>query len=248
MKRCLLAIVVLSANLFLIGCADDQARAQLADTDARLSQMEQTVSVLGNKVSNQKMLDILNKLDDLQNQIDQLNGNVATLQHNQQSYQDTQNQVNQSIDQQLQALCGSSISTESGGVSSSAPIAIVKPKSKGVSNNNSQLQSALKKIKSHDLNGAIKQLKTITSTTTDSGVKATANYYLAVAYAANGEYKNSIFIARKFVEANPSSVYAPDALFTIYISQQQLGMKKSAQTTADQIKKDNPNSSVAKKL
>ncbi len=247
MKKCLLAVVVLSANLFLIGCADDQARAQLADTDARLSQMEQTVSVLGNKVSNQKMLDILNKLDDLQNQIDQLNGNVATLQHNQQSYLDTQNQINQSIDQQLQSLGGSSVIVESNTISS-APVSMIKPKQKVVSSNNSQLQSALKKIKSHDFNGAIKQLKTITSTSTDVGVKATANYYLSVAYAANGEYKNSIFIARKFVEENPSSVYAPDALFTVYISQQQLGMKKSAQTTATQIKKDYPNSGVAKKI
>ena len=103
------------------------------------------------KVSNQKMLDVLNKLDDLQNQIDQLNGNVGTIQHNQQSFQDTQNQVNQGIEQQLQGLGAAPIA----GVSS-APVGV----NKNVSDSESaQLREALKKIKAHDFNAAIKQLK-----------------------------------------------------------------------------------------
>ena len=245
MKRSLLAILVLSANLFLIGCADDQARAQLADTNLRLSQMEQTVGVLGNKVSTQKMLDLLNKLDDLQNQIDQLNGNVATLQHDTQTFQNTQSQVNQSIEQQLQSLGGSPISVESGS-SSSAPVGAIKPNQS--SPNNSQLQIAVKKIKAHDFNGAIKQLRTVISTTQNPVTKANAYYYLSVAYAASGQYKSSIWVARKFIDENPQNANAPDALFTMYISQEQLGMKQSAQKTASQLIKSYPNSSAAKKV
>ena len=66
MKKSLLAILGLSANLFLIGCADDQARQQIADTNQRLSQIQQNVGVLDNKVSNQKVLDLLNQINDLQ--------------------------------------------------------------------------------------------------------------------------------------------------------------------------------------
>ena len=39
---------------FLTGCADDQARQQIADTNQRLNQIQQNVGVLDNKVSNQK--------------------------------------------------------------------------------------------------------------------------------------------------------------------------------------------------
>jgi TolA-binding protein len=240
MKKCLLTAIGLSANLFLIGCADDQARTQLADTNMRLTQLEQTVGVLGNKVSNQKILDVLNKLDNLQNQIDQLNGNVGTIQHNQQSFQDTQNQVNQGIEQQLQGLGAAPIA----GVSS-APVGV----NKSVSDSESaQLREALKKIKAHDFNAAIKQLKDLINASKDPVITANASYYLVVAYAAGGQYKDSIFTARKFVEENPRNKNAPDALFTIYISQQQLGMKKSADNTANLIKKNYPDSSAAKKL
>ena len=69
MKKSLLTILGLSANLFLTGCADDQARQQIADTNQRLNQMQQNIVVLDNKLTNQKVLDLLNQIGDLQTQI-----------------------------------------------------------------------------------------------------------------------------------------------------------------------------------
>lgn len=239
-RKCLLMAMLL-AGIFLFGCADNKAREQLADTDIKLSQLEQSVGQLSNKVSNQKMLDILNKLDDLQSQIDQINGNIATLQHNQESFQNTQTQLNQSIEQQLQGVGAAAPVVRS---SASASIQQQQP-------NNSDriaLNSALKKIKSSNFNDAIKQLRSLISSSKDAGIVANANYYLAVAYAANGEYKNSIWIARKFIDANPQNKNVPDALFTMYISQQQLGLKKSAANTAALLKKSYPHSAAARKI
>lgn len=233
-------VALLSASLFLFGCADDKAREQLADTNLKISQLEQSVGVLDNKVSNQKLLDILNKLDDLQNQINQINGTLATLQHNQQTFQDTQNQLDQ--EQQMQ-------SSGSGDNNTSAPATnVVKTQQSDSSPDKMQLKAALKKIKSRNFNDAIKQLRNLSSSSKNTEVLATANYYLTIAYAANGEYKNSIWIARKFINANPKNPNVPDALYTMYISQQQLGMKKSAANTAALLKKNYPNSSAAKKV
>lgn len=237
-KKCLL--IGLSANLFLFGCATSN-QDQLADTNYKLAQLEQSVNVLNNKVSNQKMLDVLNKLDDLQNQINQINGTLATLQHNQESFQETQSQLNQSVEQQMQ-----NGDTQADNNTTSAA-GVVKPQ-QAVNTDRSALNSALKKIKSRNFNDAIKQLRSLISTSKDTSVVASANYYLTVAYAANGEYKNSIWVARKFVDANPKHPNAPDALFTIYISQQQLGLKKAAANTAAQIKKNYPNSTAARKV
>lgn len=252
MKRRLLTIVVLSANLFCVGCADDQARTQIADTNIRVIQLEQTVGVLGSKVSNEKMLDILNKLDNLQSQIDEINGNLSAAQHDQQVFQNTQNQVNQSVEQQLQSLGATSASLGTNNSSSSSVVSsdVVKQISPPmpVNQDRIQLNAALKKIKAHNFTDAIKQLKLLITSSKNPDIVASANYYLAVAYAANGEYKNSIWVARKFVEVNPKSKNAPDALYTMYISQQQLGMKTSAASTAKQIRMNYPNSTAAKKL
>jgi TolA-binding protein len=239
--KSLLTIIVLSASLFIIGCADDQARSQITDTNIRLSQVEQTVGVLGNKVSNQRVLDLLNKIDDMQNQINQINGNISTLQHDLQTFKDTQNQLNQSFSQQL----GVDINKESNLSNSSSQLSTDK-----LDNNlSTNLQIAIKQIKQHKFEDAINNLKDILATErVDKNTNSVALYYISIAYAASGKYKDAIYNGRKSIEQNPNSSNVPDVLFTIYLSQRQLGMKKSAFNTANILKTKYPNSSATKKI
>ncbi len=234
-------MMILSASLFIIGCADDQARSQIADTNIRLSQVEQTVGVLGNKISNQRVLDLLNKLDDVQNQINQINGNISTLQHDLQTLKDTQNQLNQSFSQQL----GIELNKESGSSTKVSEISTDKTDNSLISN----LQIAIKQIKLHKFEDAINNLKYILSTDgIDKPASSLAFYYISIAYAASGKYKEAIYNGRKSIEQNPNSPNVPDALFTIYLSQKQLGMKRSAINTANLLKSKYPNSNATKKI
>ena len=247
----LLIILGLSANLCLIGCADDQARAQIADTNVKLTQLQSNVGVLDNKVSNQKLIDILNKLDNLQSQIDQLNGNVATVSNNQKNYQATQDQLYQSIEQQIQDLqraVGQPVGAAK--KSSSAPAAATSDDNNDnqAASDNNQLKSSLRKIKAHNFPAAIKELKSIINNSQDDDVVTSATYYLTVSYAANGQYKEAIELGRKFATNYPQNQNAPDALRTVYISQKQLGMKQSAAKTANFVVKNYPNSDAAKKI
>lgn len=236
MKKSLLAVLGLSANLFLIGCADDQARQQIADTNQRLSQIQQNVGVLDNKVSNQKVLDLLNQVNDLQTQINQLNGRVANLEQGQSSGQGDVGQQLQSLDLRVQSL------ESAAGVSHSAKLTI--PKSSAM---DAQLQDAVKKIQSNDLGSAITELKQIMASS-DKTSAISARYFLSVAYVANNQYKDAITEANKFVTANPANKNAPDALRVIYISQTQLGNANAAKTTAKRLIKSYPNSEAAKKV
>ncbi|MBP9741808.1 MAG: hypothetical protein KBD37_00450 [Burkholderiales bacterium] len=247
-KRLLISgiLILLSANLFLIGCADDQARAQIAETNARVTQLQGNVGVIDNKISNQKMIDILNKLDDLQSQIDQLNGNVSTISANQKSYQATQEQLYQSIEQRLQALeqaTNGGSSRSAAYTTSSAPLAGGR-----ATPGNNELKSALRKVKSHNFPVAIKELKNIISTSADPEVISSATYYLTISYAANGQYKEAITQGRKFANDYPDNANAPDALRTVYISQNQLNMKQSAAKTANLIITKYPSSDAAQKI
>ncbi len=238
MKKSLLAILVLSANLFLIGCADDQARQQIADTNQRLSQIQQNVGVLDNKVSNQKVLDLLNQINDLQTQINQLNGRVANLEQSQTSGQGNIGQQLQSLDLRVQAL-ESSVGT--------TPSHSVVPGKAVVGDMNGQLQEAIKKIQANDINGAITQLRQI-MVSSDKTSSASARYYLSVAYVANSQYKEAISEANKFISANGTSKNVPDALRVIFIAQTQLGNNTAANTTAKKLIKNYPNSDAAKKV
>lgn len=255
-KKCLVLILGLASNIFLLcSCADDQARAQIADTNARLAKLQGNVGVIDNKVSDQKMIDVLNRLDNLQNQIDQLNGSVSTISSDQKNYQATQEQLYQSIEQQIQGLqqatgqkvtsparvVASSVSSERKQISASSP-SVSRTQASG------DLKSALRKIKSRNFSQAIKELKNIIDTSDDPKIVSNATYYLTVTYAANNQYKDAIATGRKYAEDYPDSPNAPDALRTVYISQKQLGMKQSASKTANQIIQKYPNSDAAKKI
>lgn len=238
MKKSLLAILGLSANLFIIGCADDQARQQIADTNQRLNQLQQNITVLDNKLTNQKVLDLLNQISDLQNQINQLNGQISTLQQGQNSGQSNVGQQLQSLDLRVSALESAS------GIS--APRAAVAVRAETASSA-AQLQDAIAKIKANDVNGAITELKQIISSG-DKTSAASARYYLSVAYVANNQYKDAISEANKFIAANAKNKNVPDAMRVIFISQTQLGDSNAANATAKKLIKSYPNSDAAKKV
>ena len=248
-KKCLLVVfLLLSTNIFLFGCADDAARAQIADTNARLDKLQGNVRVIDNKVSDQKMINVLNKLDSLQNQINELNGSVSTISHDQKTYQATQDQLNQSIEQQIQGV-GTATSTRK--VIASEPEANnVRDyaSSSKVAATSGDLKSALKKIKNRNFPQAIKELKNIIATSQDPETVQNATYYLSVTYAANNQYKDAIGTGRKFATDFPNNPNAPDALRIVYISQNQLGMVKSVAKTGVLINQKYPNSDAAKKI
>lgn len=267
MKKRLLTMLTLSANLFLFGCADNQARAQIADLNNRLSQMQDSLSSVDNKVAGQKSLDTVNKMSDLQDQIDQINGSVSTLSNNQKKFQNTQNQVNQSLQQQINSLSSggtaSSVGSNKPQASSGAVVVAADASAPIVSGGDNtdknasapvsdadkkQLKTAFNEIKAHNFKKAIQDLKNITANSNDPTTIGTATYYLAVAYAASGNYKNSIASARKYLETMPNGRDAPNAMRTIYISQSQLGLQKSAAKTARELIKKFPNSEAAKKV
>ncbi|RTL12147.1 MAG: hypothetical protein EKK54_05690 [Neisseriaceae bacterium] len=238
MKKSLLTILGLSANLFLTGCADDQARQQIADTNQRLNQIQQNVGVLDNKVSNQKMLDLLNQVNDLQSQINQLNGRVTNLEQGQGNAQGDAGQQLQSLDLRVQAL----ESAVGGG--SPATVRSAKAPQAGM---NPQLQDAIKKIQANNIAPAITELQAIIASG-DKTSAANARYFLSVAYVANSQYKEAISEANKFIAANPNNKYVPDAMRVVYISQTQLGNTTAANATAKKLIKSFPNSEAAKKV
>ncbi len=270
MNKSLLTIIGLSANLFLIGCADDQARTQIADTNVRLSKIEQQLVNSDSTASNQ--ISTLNKLENLQNQINQLNGKVDTLSHEQKTQKETQEQMIKSLELQLQTQSNSNSNSNSNPTNNTTnnsdkqtatdvdqdtsadkavivtPVTNNKAKSDNATNAKAKINKSLELIKQKNFPAAIKELKSLIKTYPKSDEAIEASYYLSVCYLANKQYTDAIATARKFVNENPNNKSAPDALRTQYLAQIKAGMKQSAQKTAILLKKMYPNSSANKKV
>jgi TolA-binding protein len=237
MKISLLAILLLSANLLLIGCADDQARQQIADTNQRLSQIQQNVGVLDNKVSNQKILDILNQVNDLQTQINQLNGQIANL-------TESSNSSQANIDQHLQALDLRVQAVES--TTGARPV-IMHSQAAGATGQKSELQNAIHNIQANQITLAISELKQLTLSA-DKITAQNARYFLAVAYVANNQSLEAISEADRFIAQSPNNKYIPDAMRVVFIAQAQLGNNNAASATAKRLIRSYPKSEAAKKV
>lgn len=244
MKIRLLTILGLSANLFLIGCADDQARQQIADTNQRLDKIQQNVGTLDNKVSNQKELDLLNQLNDMQNQIDQLNGRVSNLEQKQKTGQGNQNQQLQALELRVQGLESGSYTGNNSNITPTKP-AQTSPKANYV--DKGSLQAAIKKIQNNQIPEAVTELKSLLNNPNRT-TAIEARYFLSVAYAANGDYKEAIHEANRFIAEDKNNKYAPDALRVIYIAESQLGNSSEAQAAAKRLIKTYPHSNAAKKV
>ena len=174
----------------------------------------------------------------MQSQVNQLNGNVATIKDDQKTYAATQDQLYKGVQQQIEELQHSlgqkTVESATGNVSNNA--------------NSDKLKSALSKIKNRKFPIAIKELKQVIGSSNDDSEIASASYYLTVSYAANNQYKEAIATGHKFIANYPDNKYAPDVLRTVYISQNYLGMKKSAIKTAKQIATNYPTSDAFKKI
>ncbi|MDD3266499.1 MAG: tetratricopeptide repeat protein [Burkholderiales bacterium] len=244
MKKSLLTILWLSASLFLIGCADDQARQQIADTNQKMNQLQQNVAVLDTKLTNQKVLDLLNQIDGLQTQINQLNGRVANLEQGQKSGSGDINQQIQALDMRLSALENpTSAKSNANAVTDKEVGAAVAG-----SDSTAMLQSSIAKIKSNDLAGAIAGLKQVAASN-DKQSAVSARYYLSVAYVANNQYSDAVTEANKFIAlAGNKNKNIPDAMRVVYIAQVQLGQEDKAKATANKLLKLYPSSEAAKKV
>jgi TolA-binding protein len=235
--------ILLYCCIGLYSCADDQARQEIASTNQHLTQLQQNVSVLDTKVSNQKLLELLNRTEDMQNQINALNGTISDITHE-------HNIVVHDLQQQLAAVESrlSVSSTDDNSTQSSTVRANTDTSS--LATDKMQLDGAIKKIKNKQAPAAIKDLKQlIAKEQSDNKNSSAAQYYLSVAYLANSQYKEAINQA-KVVLAQQSLTpqLASDSLRVIFIAQSQLGNTVAAKATAKKLLKLYPNTTAAHKV
>lgn len=239
--------IALLPVLLAAGCASttdlDVTRAQIVQQQQRLSQIE-------TKISNDKLLDMINQVGSLQAEVAKLKGDVEVLNYNLQTTQKRQNDLYNDLDQRLTPLEGKTAATPAPGADSAArtddgeAAAAPTPTADPVG---AEYDKALAQLRNRNFKQAIPALKTFINANPTAKQTPDARYWLGVAYNAERQFQPAIDTYQRFIELSPTHARVPDAMRNIGGCQRDLGDTARAKSTWQQLINKYPNSDAAQK-
>lgn len=251
MKRIIPAALLLS---LLAGCAstsDLEATQQQIQTVNQ--QAQDRLNKIETKLSNDKLLDLVNQIDTLKATVAKLSGEVEVLNYNVQAAQKRQNDLYNDVDSRLGKLEGRNAAQ-----AASAPVSAAAPAAAGTSTaaasngsvaqpNANDYDHALNLLRARDFPHAIEALQSYLSANPSGDQAPDAQYWLGVAHTALRQYDAAIEIHRRFAEKYPNHPKAPDALRNVANCQRDLGQKDMAKATLQRLIKLYPKSAAAQR-
>ena len=242
MKRLALSAALL---LTLSACAttsDIEATRNQIDqvnrqASARLSEVE-------SKLSNEKLLEMVNQVDSLKAEVAKLRGEVEVANYNLQTTQKRQNDLYNDLDGRLSHL-------ESAGKEAAAQQNASQPVANSAAAADTQtspdFDKALNLLRARDFAKATSALSLYIQQNPNAPQAVDALYWLGVAHTAQRQYDAAIEIHRRFAEQFPDNPKAPDALRNVANCQRDLGQVDIAKATLKRLIKLYPSSSAAQK-
>ncbi|WP_199102697.1 tol-pal system protein YbgF [Aquitalea sp. ASV11] len=213
----------------------DQVNRQ---ANARLTEVE-------SKLSNEKLLEMVNQVESLKAEVAKLRGEVEVANYNLQTTQKRQNDLYNDLDGRLSHL-------ESAGKEAAAQQAASQPaSSQPAAANDTQTSpdydKALNLLRARDFAKATAALSLYIQQNPNAPQAIDALYWLGVAHTAQRQYDAAIEIHRRFAEQYPDNPKAPDALRNVANCQRDLGQVDIAKATLKRLIKLYPSSSAAQK-
>ncbi|AXE29926.1 tol-pal system protein YbgF [Chromobacterium phragmitis] len=236
--------IAISSALLLIltGCA---STSDLEETRRQLAQVNQQASTriaaVENKLSNEKLLEMVGAVETLKAEVAKLRGDIEVLNYNLQTTQKRQNDLYNDLDGRLSRLEGHA----AGKQDASQPAA--QQAAAGDSQASPDYDKALNLLRARDFPNAINALSLFIQQNPQAPQAAEASYWLGVAHTALRQYDAAIDIHRRFVEQYPNNHFAPDALRNIGNCQRDLGQTDQAKNTYRRLIKLYPKTDAAQK-
>ncbi|QEL57382.1 tol-pal system protein YbgF [Chromobacterium paludis] len=236
-------IAISSALLLtLAGCAStSDLEATRRQLDMVNQQATTRIAAVESKLSNDKLLEMVNEVERLKAEVAKLRGDVEVLNYNLQTTQKRQNDLYNDLDGRLSKLEGS------GKQDASQPAAAQQQAAAGDSQTAPDYDKALNLLRARDFPNAINALAAFLQQNPQAPQAAEASYWLGVAHTALRQYDAAIEIHRRFVEQYPTNHFAPDALRNIGNCQRDLGQVDQAKNTYRRLIKLYPKSDAALK-
>ncbi|POZ63114.1 tol-pal system protein YbgF [Chromobacterium alticapitis] len=238
-------IAISSALLLtLAGCAStSDLEATRRQLDLVNQQATTRIAAVETKLSNDKLLEMVNQVDTLKAEVAKLRGDVEVLNYNLQTTQKRQNDLYNDLDGRLGKLEGAASSKQD----ASQPAAAQQQAAAGDGQGAPDYDKALNLLRARDFPNSINALGAFLQQNPQAPQAAEASYWLGVAHTALRQYDAAIEIHRRFVEQYPNNHFAPDALRNIGNCQRELGQVDQAKNTYRRLIKLYPKSDAALK-
>ena len=250
---------------------DDEARKRVAETNARLSQvqrqLEDRIGALEQQLRSQGLVDLFNQVEQIRSDISRLRGQVEVLTYELEQAQKRQRDLYVDLDTRVRKLestpsaaAGPTDTIPSnapapapaapavGGAAAPAgvPAAAARPAADPAAEQRAY-DAALDQFKRGDYPGTIASFTAFVKNYPQSPLAASAQYWVGNAQYARKDYRASIAAQRQLISAYPSSSKVPDALLNVASAQSDLNDNAAARKTLEELIAKYPQSDAAVK-
>lgn len=242
-------VLCLALSLTAAGCAStsevDEVRRQLSERD---QQSQQRFSQIESKISNERLLEMVSQVERLNGDVAKLKGDIEVLNYNLQTTQKRQNDLYNDLDQRLARYEGNSSPAVSAAPASAPSSSAAAPADPAAADPaTADFDRALNLLRARDFAKAVPALKAFGDKYATAKQTPDAAYWLGVAYAANGQCKETITTHTAFAAKHPNHAKAPDALRNVGNCQRDLGDVPAARVTWGKLIKLYPSSDASAK-
>jgi tol-pal system protein YbgF len=247
---------------------DDEARKRIADTNARLTEvqrrLEERIGALEAQLKSGGLIDLANQLELVRADVAKLRGQIEVLTHELAEAQKRQRDLYVDLDSRLRKLevaqaaaaaappQAQPAAPEPAATAGGAPAAGTlpapgTPPRQDAAAEQRAYDTALDLFKRGDYAGAINAFGAFVRAYPRSPLASSAQYWIGNAHFARRDYRAALTAQRTLIANYPDSAKVPDALLNIASAQTELGDPAGARRTLEELVAKHPQSEAAVK-
>jgi tol-pal system protein YbgF len=247
----LLAAVLLALPARAALFDDEEARKRIADTNARLAQiqkqLDERITALESQLKSQGLVDLFNQVEQLKSDVAKLRGQVEVMTFEVEQSQKRARDLYVDLDTRLRKLEGGPGSPAAGDASPAVAAAATPPPVAAPANEQKAYDTALDQFKAGNYAGAILNFTAFVKAYPKSPLAPSAQYWTGNAQFAQKDFKAAMATQQKLVATWPDSSKVPDALLNIATCQFELADAAGSRRTLESVVARYPQSDAAAK-
>ncbi len=256
--RALLLSLLIVCNPVYAGLFDDnEARRQIADQQALISDLLTRITRLEEVLNNQSLLNLHTQIEALGQDVNKLRGQVEVLVNENELTQKRQRDFYIDLDSRLRRIEQPdlpAVSTSPVSPAATEPVADATTLSPAAASaatvgaaENGAYEAAYALFKAGNYQAAITRFKSFLESYPRSRFASSAQYWIGNAYYARRDFDNAINTQRNLIKTFPDSAKAPDALLNIASSQREINKIAASRKTLEELIARYPVSDAADK-
>lgn len=243
------ALLALPARAALFD--DDEARKRIAETNAKLSQVQKQlddrITALESQLKSQGLVDLFNQVEQLKADIAKLRGQVEVMTFEVEQSQKRARDLYVDLDTRMRKLEGGPGSPAAGDAPPAAAAATTPPAIAAPANEQRAYDTALDQFKAGNYAGAIVNFTAFAKAYPKSPLAPSAQYWTGNAQFAQKDFKGAMATQQKLVATWPDSPKVPDALLNVATCQFELSDAAGSRRTLESVVARYPQSDAAAK-